>query len=583
MWQDRLPAKYHDVGPRIVRAPMGEITFVGGKLTVQPGTEGVPTDWWYYEELRRPLLRLDAAVGVPRDEVTITGVTYEDMRPGSYQVEAPPRGHGRQPPRGVAVLPDLPPLLRPDLHRGRGQGARRCCACKAYNDWMVDEWCAESDGRLIPLCLIPLWDAELAAAEVRRNAARGVRAVCFSEIPPFLGLPSVHDPDNYWDPFFAACAETSTVVNMHIGSSSKMPSTSADAPPAVGSTLTHTNATFSMVDFLFSGVLVRFPDLKLAYSEGQIGWIPYILERADKVWEENRGWGGVADKVPEPPVDLLPPPGLRLLLRRRPRPALGRGDRRRQHHLRVRLPALGLHLAPHPGDRRAADGAPRRRARATRSSGATPSGSSGSTTWRPSRPGSPVVRGPALLRRRGGVPRRAARLAGRGPARRCPPKPSHLDWPGRRAYDTDWQRLLFDAGYAGHRLAGRGRRPRREPRRAAHLPRGARAGPRPLRRGELRRACSTPARPSIAEGTPEQRARFLPAHPARRRGVVPGLLRARRRERPGLAAHPGRARRRRVRRHRARRSGRRTPRWPTTASCWCAPGPRTAATGASRG
>jgi predicted TIM-barrel fold metal-dependent hydrolase len=146
-----------------------------------------------------------------------------------------------------------------------------------------------------------LWDAGLAAAEVRRNAERGVRAVCFSEIPPFLGLPSVHDPDGYWDPFFAACSETRTVVNMHIGSSSKMPSTSADAPPAVGSTLTHTNATFSLVDFLFSGVLVRFPELKLAYSEGQIGWIPYILERADKVWEENRGWGGVADKVPNPP------------------------------------------------------------------------------------------------------------------------------------------------------------------------------------------------------------------------------------------------------------------------------------------
>ena len=171
----------------------------------------------------------------------------------------------------------------------------------AYNDWMVDEWCAESDVRLIPLCIVPLWDAEMAAAEVRRNAERGVRAVCFSEIPPFLGLPSVHDPDNYWDPFFRACAETGTVVNMHIGSSSKMPSTSEDAPPAVGSTLTHTNATFSVVDFLFSGVLVRFPELRLAYSEGQIGWIPYILERADTVWEENRGWGGVADKVPEPP------------------------------------------------------------------------------------------------------------------------------------------------------------------------------------------------------------------------------------------------------------------------------------------
>ena len=167
---------------------------------------------------------------------------------------------------------------------------------------------------------------------------------------------------------------------MHIGSSSKMPSTSADAPPAVGSTLTHTNATFSIVDFLFSGVLVRFPTLKLAYSEGQIGWIPYILERADKVWEENRGWGGVADKVPEPPSTYFhrqiygcffdDAHGLRSV----------DGDRRGQHHLRVRLPPLGLDLAPHQGDRRAADGRTSTTRRATRSSGATPSGCSGSTT-----------------------------------------------------------------------------------------------------------------------------------------------------------------------------------------------------------
>jgi predicted TIM-barrel fold metal-dependent hydrolase len=70
--------------------------------------------------------------------------------------------------------------------------------------------------------------------------------------------------------------------------------------------LTHTNATFSLVDFLFSGVFVRFPDLKVAYSEGQIGWIPYILERADRVWEDNRGWAGVADIVPEKPSSYFP-------------------------------------------------------------------------------------------------------------------------------------------------------------------------------------------------------------------------------------------------------------------------------------
>ena len=227
---------------------------------------------------------------------------------------------------------------------------------QAYNDWMVEEWCGRLGGPPDPPHPHPALGRRLAAAEVRRNAARGCGRSASARSRPISGLPCVHDPDGYWDPFFAACAETGTVVNMHIGSSSKMPSTSADAPPAVGSTLTHTNATFSMVDFLFSGVLVRFPDLKIAYSEGQIGWIPYILERADRVWEDNRGWGGVADKVPEPAVDLLQGPHLRLLLRRRPRAAVGGRDRRGQHHLRVGLPPLGLDLAPHQGDRRGADG-----------------------------------------------------------------------------------------------------------------------------------------------------------------------------------------------------------------------------------
>ena len=123
--------------------------------------------------------------------------------------------------------------------------------------------------------------------------------MAFSEIPAKLGLPSLHSGE--WQPFFAACEATGTVVCMHIGSSSQMPSTSADAQPAVAATLSFGNAMSSLCDYLFSGVLVRHPGLRLAYSEGQIGWIPYILERADDVWHEHRAWGGVADRVPEPP------------------------------------------------------------------------------------------------------------------------------------------------------------------------------------------------------------------------------------------------------------------------------------------
>src|SRR5579864_6807554 len=300
VWSDRLPARYRDVGPRIVRAPMGEITFVGGKLTVEPGSEGVPTDWWYYEELRRPLLRLDAAVGVPREEVTISGVTYDDMRPGAYQVKPRLEDMDVNHLEASLCFPTFPRFCGQTFTEAQDKELALLCV-QAYNDWMVDEWCAGAGGRLIPLCLIPLWDAGLAAAEVRRNAARGVRAVCFSELPTNLGLPSVHDARRFWDPFVAACDETGTVICMHSGSGSKMPSTSPDAPPAVSSTLTHELAEGSLADWLFSGLLVRYPKVKITYSEGQIGWIPYILARADRVWEHNRGWADVRSRVPEPP------------------------------------------------------------------------------------------------------------------------------------------------------------------------------------------------------------------------------------------------------------------------------------------
>ena len=61
------------------------------------------------------------------------------------------------------------------------------------------------------------------------------------------------------------------------------------------------NSALSLIDFLFSGVLVRFPDLKLLYAEAQIGWIPYVLERVDDVWDVHRGWSDSQRNVSEPP------------------------------------------------------------------------------------------------------------------------------------------------------------------------------------------------------------------------------------------------------------------------------------------
>jgi len=174
-------------------------------------------------------------------------------------------------------------------------------ACvRAYNDWMVEEWGGESGGRLVPLCIVPLWDPQLAAAEVRRNAERGVRAVAFSELPGKLGLPTIHDVSGHWEPFFAACAETRTAIFMHIGSGSHWLTSSPDAPPAVTATLVFMTSAMALTDWLFSGVLARHPDLRVCFAEGQIGWIPYVLERADKLWRKDI-WAGPAGRLPEEP------------------------------------------------------------------------------------------------------------------------------------------------------------------------------------------------------------------------------------------------------------------------------------------
>jgi predicted TIM-barrel fold metal-dependent hydrolase len=298
-WSRWLPAKYRDRGPRIERHGMGPMKHTGGgNYDITFDDDGPKADCWIYEDLIYVHKRHVAAVGFDREDMTMSPITYDEMRPGCYDPKARVEDMQINWVESSLCFPTFPRFCGQTFTEAKDRELGLACIA-AYNDWMVEEWCGDSGGRLIPLTIVPLWDAELAAAEVRRNARRGVRAVCFSEIPAHLGLPTIHS--GYWDPLFASCAETGTVVCMHIGSSSKMPATSGDAPPAVAATLSFNNAMASMSDFLFSGVLVRFPTLKLAYSEGQIGWIPYLLERADDVWREHRAWGGVSDIIPEPP------------------------------------------------------------------------------------------------------------------------------------------------------------------------------------------------------------------------------------------------------------------------------------------
>lgn len=299
LWSSRLPARYQDRGPRIVRERGNSDRAAGVMWT--PSADGELADVWYYDGEASPLSRLSAAVGLGDFDFGFT--TFDEIRPGCWKQKERLEDMEANHVDVSICFPNTLPRFCGQTFMERDDKDLSLLCVQAYNDWIIDEWCAgDGHGRLIPLTLIPLWDANLAAAEVRRCAAKGSHAIAFSENPYPLGLPSIHSGE--WDPLFAACEETETVVCMHIGSSSSMPQTSPDAPFIVTSTLTFQNAMGSLIDWVFSGTLARFPTLTIAYSEGQVGWMPYVFERMDKLWEQ-RSDNDFGTDLPEPPTSYL--------------------------------------------------------------------------------------------------------------------------------------------------------------------------------------------------------------------------------------------------------------------------------------
>ena len=311
LWTSRLPARFEQRGPHVERDRTA-IRIVNGVLRSERGApDGRWADIWVYEGVEKPLSVIGNAIGyLGADKAQALAeqraCTYEEITPGSWKQADRLADMTINHVEASLCFPNGIPRFCGQTFSENADKELGLLCLRAYNDWMIDEWCAgAARGRLIPLTLVPLWDADLAAAEVRRCAEKGAFAVSFCENPHALHLPSIFDKERFWDPFFRACEETGTVINMHIGSSSKMPTSSPDSPLPLTSVLMFQNSQMSVLDFVLSGVFVRFPALRVAYSEGQIGWLPYLMSRADRVWADPHD-GGTGVDLPAPPSSYIP-------------------------------------------------------------------------------------------------------------------------------------------------------------------------------------------------------------------------------------------------------------------------------------
>lgn len=270
VWQDRLPKHLREQGPRIED---------------RPGH----TQAWVWEGREYPL----SLMGSPATRIFRTDGTgedfyarhYDDMVPGAYEVGARVQAMDEDGIHAQLLFPTFPRFAGTRFLEATDYDLALECV-RAYNDWMLDDWCAAAPDRFISMVIVPLWDPAAAAAEIERTAAKGAKSVTFPENTAPLGLPSFWTHE--WDPFFGACQDADMVVSMHIGTSGSLVTPAPESSDAVGISLCGVNSMSACTDLIFSGLLHRFPKLRFALSEGGAGWAPYLLERMDYTWERTR-------------------------------------------------------------------------------------------------------------------------------------------------------------------------------------------------------------------------------------------------------------------------------------------------------
>jgi predicted TIM-barrel fold metal-dependent hydrolase len=268
MFDAHVPAAYKDRAPRVVLE------------------EGGIEQWWY-GDIRGRNLGLNAVAGKAPEMFNIDASRYDQMRPGCYDVDERVRDMNAGGQLAGLNFPNWTGFSGQVLNQGPDR-ATNLVMIKAYNDWHIDEWCASHPGRFIPSGILPLFDVEEAAKEVHRLADKGCHAVTFSENPAALNMPSIHSGE--WDPLFAACCDTGTVICCHLGSSSRSAQTSVDAPAGVAMSLSSAGTVYTLIDLVWATFWERFPTLKFSLTEGDIGWIPYFLWRSEHVNDRHHGW-----------------------------------------------------------------------------------------------------------------------------------------------------------------------------------------------------------------------------------------------------------------------------------------------------
>ncbi len=282
-FEGRLPARFAEQAPRVVETEEGHQV-------------------WVFEDTPYFQVGFMCVAGRAREDQRVEPARFDEIRPGCFDAKHRIKDMDIN---GVWASVNYPSGVTGFggtlFSEARDPELGLACV-RAWNDWVHEEWYQPYPERIIPLGITFLADPEKGAEEIRRNAKRGFKAVTLPEQPHKQKLPSIFD--SWWEPIIRACAETETVLSLHVGSSGF-----GSLPPGspgleLGATKFGPMAIETCAEWLWSGWPARYPELKIAIAESGIGWVAMLCDRLDNIMSRSGYGAGWPDKR-NSPSDVL--------------------------------------------------------------------------------------------------------------------------------------------------------------------------------------------------------------------------------------------------------------------------------------
>jgi predicted TIM-barrel fold metal-dependent hydrolase len=178
LWTSRLPARYQDAAPRMVRNPEtgADGWSIGGTETLLP-------------------VGCTAVAGWP-EPFPSAPKNMDEVPKAAYDAKARLEYMDRVGIWAMALYPNVGGFGSQAFLNLKDPELMLACV-RAYNDFLI-EWSSPDPRRFIPIMATPFWDVEASVAEIERCAALGHKGVLFSGEPQSHGMPIL--ASRHWDP-----------------------------------------------------------------------------------------------------------------------------------------------------------------------------------------------------------------------------------------------------------------------------------------------------------------------------------------------------------------------------------------------